>query len=565
MKLFLIDGISPFFVQKTGKTINWSGIPFQELEVNGRIQQKTQEQILKNLRVFVQKVKKIGYTAITFDNLAHITNHHCYSIERQEKISHYQAFYTKIFALCKGLDIYITADIIHYNQDIAKYTRGRIKKVTRFLQESVCSVFEQFPAVSGIIFRFGETDGNDITHDFKSRRVIQSARQLRYLIKNVLPVFEQHQKWCICRTWTIGAHSIGDMVWNPKTIHEVFSTIKSEQLILSSKYGGTDFFRYLPLNKHFLSTSHKKIVEFQARREYEGFGEFPSFIGKEYMQYRNTLVQNPTVIGIMTWCQTGGWSHFCRRTFIDKQALWSEINTICTLELYKKKTSLSKSIQVASTFLKIPSYKKLEKLLLLSEDAIRSIFYIDEFAARELYFRRIRVPPLFWIFWDTVIINPFTYALIQTFVKKKTEAAFKAQRGLEKIEEMKNIAADLQLPTNDITFFYETAKVICKAREFLIYGYSKEREAQLQTMIYQYNKKYVDGYKIAIQPVKGPIKKFLLKLFVPIMIRKKEQYRLIDRVMTNRTLSRILSIPFILAAKNINVAKNSQSIGTFFK
>gem|GEM_PF-2464952 len=47
------------------------------------------------------------------------------------------------------------------------------------------------------------------------------------------------------------------------------------------KHGESDFFCRTPLNKACFRVKQAKISELQARREYQGAGEFPSYIGRD--------------------------------------------------------------------------------------------------------------------------------------------------------------------------------------------------------------------------------------------------------------------------------------------
>ena len=145
-----------------------------------------------------------------------------------------------------------------------------------------------------------------MTGTFKSRLVVHTPGQCRRFLKRVLPTFEKYDKTLIVRTWTLGAFPVGDLMWNRKTFDEVFGRIYSDNLIVSHKYGETDFFRYLNMNPLFFDSPVRQIMELQSRREYEGFGEFPSFVGHDYERYARYLSTCENVVGISVWCQTGG-------------------------------------------------------------------------------------------------------------------------------------------------------------------------------------------------------------------------------------------------------------------
>ncbi len=150
------------------------------------------------------------------------------------------------------------------------------------MRELLEGLFAEFPEISGIIARIGEGDGRDVKGLLRSELCLRRPGQLNHLLKTLIPLFERENKRLILRNWTVGAYSIGDFIWHRKTLARVLAGIDSRVFVLSLKYGESDFFRYLNLNPHFFDTPVQKIVELQARREYEGCGEYPSFIGADY-------------------------------------------------------------------------------------------------------------------------------------------------------------------------------------------------------------------------------------------------------------------------------------------
>ena len=124
----------------------------------------------------------------------------------------------------------------------------------------------------------------------------------------------------------MGAHLIGDLIWHRGRFAQAFTGIVSPALVVSMKYGESDFFRYLPLNRHFFRLELPTIVEFQARREYEGAGEYPSFVGWEVERYAQELAGARNLVGFSVWCQTGGWHAFRRLAFLQPEAFWIELN-----------------------------------------------------------------------------------------------------------------------------------------------------------------------------------------------------------------------------------------------
>ena len=123
--------------------------------------------------------------------------------------------------------------------------------------------------MDGLILRIGESDGLDVSGDFKSELHFRSAGEVNDALLQILPVFEKHRRRLIFRTWTVGAYRVGDLMWHRKTFARVLKDIDSPWFVVAIKYGESDFFRYLPLNRNFFRTRLQKLVELQAKREYE--------------------------------------------------------------------------------------------------------------------------------------------------------------------------------------------------------------------------------------------------------------------------------------------------------
>ena len=141
----------------------------------------------------------------------------------------------------------------------------------------------------GLGFADRESDGLDVKDEVRSRLHVRTAKEARALLLRLLPMFEKLGKTLILRTWTVGAHPIGDLIWHRDRVEQMTRGIESDALILSFKHGDSDFFRYLPLSEVLAKTKQAKIIEFQGRREYEGAGEYPSFIGWDCERFQQQL------------------------------------------------------------------------------------------------------------------------------------------------------------------------------------------------------------------------------------------------------------------------------------
>jgi len=540
MNLFIIDGIGPFFRGYARQRINWSKIPFDNLEKEGRFDAARFAGIRQDFERFAETVAVLGFNGITLDDLAHLSLHPDYYHRLTAKLRDYREAYGQLFetAAARGLTAYVTTDVMFEATSCPGLFSNFRRAAVPFLRESCEALFRDFPTVGGVIFRVGECDAHDVRGDFKSRLAIRTPEQARELIRQLLPVFEQKNKLLIFRTWTVGAHPIGDLIWNRNTFRRTFAGLDSPNMVLSMKYGETDFFRYLPLNKLFFYSDHRKIVEFQARREYEGFGEFPSFVGWDYEEYLRQLDGARNVIGTWIWCQTGGWSAFRRRTFLEPSGVWNEINTVVTLCLARDRMSADDIVRAwARERLGPDKGERLLVLLRLSDETIKQGLYIDEFARRKLFFRRLRVPPLLHVFWDHIVVNHPMRKLLCCFVRDPDGKMIQSWTALNKIRSMRALAAELGLPAADFDFQYDTFRMLAAAREYYFSAFGPDRVERLYTLRTEYERKYSMHYHVHLDFSRFRVPRSQLRLALAMLFRSQRAYRWLDRLLLIRLLS----------------------------
>ncbi|MCG8338826.1 MAG: hypothetical protein MJE63_30325 [Proteobacteria bacterium] len=517
MDLYLIDAIGPFFVGYKKRVINWSKIPFENLEKEDQLDNKKIAAIIPAFEQFLKSVKAIGYNGITIDDVAHLVDLEVYPEEYSKKIRQYQDLYKKVIdlALENDLKVFFNTDIMFFNQHIRNEVgRDRLKTMD-LLQQAVSQALSQF-SIDGIIFRIGETDGEDVTGDFKSKMIVKTPKQANQLIKDLLPVFEEHNKHLIFRNWTVGCYAIGDLMWNPKSFNKTFAGINSPNLIISMKFGDTDFFSCLELNPLIFQCNHKILLELQTRRERECFGVFPYYVGWEYEAYYNRLKALNNLVGITVWSQTGGWSRNRNLTWVEDSSVWNELNTTATIQIFKDGISAEKAIRL---FFQDERYVEFLKLFY---DVFRRLLYIEDFANKQLYFRRTRIPPLLWFSWDYITVNPVMTAVYQIFSNKIygfNEA---------KIDRIYQLGEELKI--ENMEYCYDTLRLLSQCRKTLLGQYEAFR---LLEYIGLFRRKH-RHCNIKFFVKKGNEHVFWVRLLLRIFTRQRAKYRLVDRIFLNR-------------------------------
>lgn len=564
LKYFIIDTTSPFFMEFKYDKVNWSKVPFCALERKGKVHKKTHKIIRKNFIEYVNKVKALGYNALSLDDLSHITMFRFYPEIIRRKVRKYRKKFKKLFQLAADLDmkIFLTSDVMFSNYYIRSFTKNTFANKIRLLKYAVEKAFIKFPRINGIIFRIGESDGQDVECDFKSELILKTPQQVNTLLKLLLPVFEKYNKFLILRTWTTGAYKIGDLMWNINTFKQAFQSINSSCFILSLKYGEADFFRFLPLSRFFADKKFKKIIELQTRREYEGFGEYPAFVGWDYYNYYQQLKSNETIVGIHVWCQTGGWSSFKNFSYLKPSSDWNELNTQVTLDIYKNKICVEESV---ARMQRIKYSVQMLEFLKLSDQAIKGLLYDPGMQYNSFFFNKLRIPPQIHIFWDNVTLTNLVILYYRIFNKNPDLSLQRGYKALFLIRKMESIAQKYQI-SYKAEFHFATFRMFYLIRQIIYQGISKKRLLRLYNNIEEYNKKFKTGYKFYIQINKRSRPVFFRFVF-KFLIRKKCTYRLIDKILFSPFFSRVILMLLFFFRKNFPEFTGNQAmpISTFFE
>ncbi len=533
-KLFISDALAPFFLPRCflgQRVLNWSKVPFALLEANGIISESDCDSIVKRFAVYAAKIARLGFTTLSLDDLVHMVIPPGMQSEWQHRRYRYSLLYSRIIEAASqaGLGIVVNTDA-GFSQH---HMHGTKEESIRLLYDSCQQLFSIYPRVQGVVLRIGECDGVDVTSSNRSTLLLQTPEFANHVLLKLLPLFERSKRILIVRTWTVGAHPIGDLIWNPKTYATVFNGLTSRNLIVSHKYGDTDFFRYLKLNPLIFEGTQQKIVEFQTRREYEGFGEFPSFIGYEYEKYRDRLMEMKNFIGIHVWCQTGGWSHFKKLSFVGSLSLWNEVNTAVTLSLFKGPKTSRQAIHewAAQTWPPLDPIL-LEKVLRLSDIVMRYGWYIPEFSQKSLYFKRTRLPPLVWVFWDTILVSPLIRLLVNSYVKDSQLAIEQGYKALMLVTRMQQLAQRMGMPDHAFVFEYRTLELIVMNREYMLSKDPALVAEKMHQAIILYRQDFHDGFVIDYNGAKRAKSHRFIAMVFEYVFRDSAEYRVIlDKVV----------------------------------
>lgn len=570
-KLYIIDALGPFFVnEKKRDTVNWSKVVFADIETDGRLPSATRMRILKNFDIYLDRVMALGYDSISIDDLAHLVNLPFYAADLQALLNDYGKLYKQIVARAKqrNLRVFINTDFLFFNDDIHAHLQTHHLSPVDFYQEVLAKAMHDFPEIDGVILRVGEKDGNDVTGPFLSTLLLKTPADANQLLRKIIPLFEQYNKLLIFRTWTVGAYKIGDLIWNEKTYDAVFSSINSDALIISMKFGDTDFMRYLALNPLFFHGPHKKILELQTRREWEGMGTYPSFVGWDYQQYIERLAGNETVIGIHVWCQTGGWAkkEWSNLTYLRDSSFWNELNTEVTIAIAKDGLSAEQAIALFCKRRAIDDATTFTELLRLSEIAVKKGLYIADLAKKTFYFRRTRIPPLMWLTWDKIYLPSIVIRLHRMLLPRHSSIVTDGEEAVAAAEKMIELASKIGLERSvidSLRFERATLATLAKLRHYI---YSEQSAKDIHTInqtIRDYQKTYPQHYAISEIAVTKR-QKLPRKLLSPFL-RESHAYRKRDKIFLKTSPVQARFIRLYLKRSRSHLADQSMGLETLFK
>lgn len=536
MNLKIIDSIGPFIL-KDKTNHNWSKTPFGYYDKLNNPKSEF-EIVLKNFMKYVKKISKIGYNAITIDDLSHMAILDIYPYKLKEKLNKFKELYSKLIKICndKKIKVFINFDLMYFNNEIERLCKNNTNNMIIILNKSLKYLFNNYN-VDGIISRFGECDGVDVKGIFKSKIIIKTPNIAKKFLNNLLPVIEKFNKSWIFRTWSISGSKIGDLMWNKKTFDKIFNKIKSDNLIISMKYGESDFFRNMELNPLFFHSKHKKIIELQTKREYDFFGEMPYYTGFQYQKYYEKLKNNKTFDGMMVWCQTGGWHFSHRVTFLENSSKFVELNTISTLKIFEGKDPEKCIFDYFKDKNYIQFFKEYNRLS-------NKILYPNN--NKRIYFKRLHIPPLLWIFWNNVVINKFMISFVKFLYKDCPKISYDEFNKLLELGKKCNV--------NKNEFYIDTLKILYLTRKVLHGKYNKYFFCK---KVLSYNNKY----QFLNFHIKNTKASKTFSIILRLAFRRKKNYRMVDKILLNKYILLLFyKIYLILNKKNLPYFVNNQAM-----
>ena len=144
----------------------------------------------------------------------------------------------------------------------------------------------------GVVIRFGEGGNlyNTEGWPYRSEMAVRDAASLRAMLRESAAAVRSSgtRRSCFGAGPSASANSVG-FTSIPANLRIRARRHRFAALVVSTKFTAGDFFSYLPLNPTLAAGRHRRIVELQAKPEFEGFGAFPNFLGDEHARALRAL------------------------------------------------------------------------------------------------------------------------------------------------------------------------------------------------------------------------------------------------------------------------------------
>jgi len=321
------------------------------------------------------------------------------------------------FAHDAGLRVYFRTDMLTLTTPLEAYLTDRFGGLATedpafwdVYSAGLDELYAEMPYVDGLLVRIGEAGRvYDLPGwDYYSELAVTTVDSVRAMLTAFTEQAERADREVIFRTWSVGVGAVGDMHTNGDSYAAVLDGITSDRLIVSTKYTLGDFYSHLPLNHTLEVGDHRRIVEFQSRREFENFGAFPNDLGVLYQEaLQRFIATNPDLEGIWTWTQDGGPWRAGPLSLELKAGFWQlyELNTELAVRLARDPGADPAQLTAdwaRRWFSDDPAtVQAIGEAMAQSREAITEGLYIGPFADRRVFAIGLEPPPMMWIFeWD---------------------------------------------------------------------------------------------------------------------------------------------------------------------
>lgn len=429
------------------------------------------QRIEKELNIYVNRIKEFNYTGIVFPGFLEFVNFdsvgngfEIYPKNNIYRLRHtaFRNYFSKLIEIAhqNGLKVYMGSDMATFTTPLKNYilknngkTDTENKEFWKIYQSGAKELFETMPGVDGLLLRIGEAGSvyNRPGWDYYSELSVTTDKGVQMMLNSFIEVAEHYNKLIIFRTWSVGVGQTGDLHTNTATYHRVLDSIQSNNLVVSTKYCSGDFYSWLPFNPTLAKGKHRRITEFQCRREFEGLNAFPNYMAPLHQQaLQQFSANNKHFEGFWLWSQEGGPLRAGPLSLYPLHGfnVITDANVFATAKLAQN--PFADLQQITNDWVKFYFgedsllVNNVTEMLLISHDITRKGLYISEFAQYDIRAMGLEPPPMMWIFeWDMVGASSSALGSIYYVCKANLKSAVaEGYEAIEGVKKMKVLAGE---------------------------------------------------------------------------------------------------------------------------
>jgi hypothetical protein len=400
----------------------------------------------RQLETYVRRMVAFGYNGLVVNGFLEFVEFYPGSA-----VERHRAYREAIGGLLRyaheqGLRVVLKTDMLALTEPLERHL-GAIDPedpaLWRVYERGLGRLLDAFPFLDGVMVRIGEagtvydTDG----WPYYSRLAVRTDRAVAAMLRGLHEPLAARGKTLFFRSWSIGVGEVGDMHTNPRTYERVLGGLDLPHLVISTKYSSGDFGSYLSLNPTLRTGGAPRIIEFQARREYEAFNAFPNYIGP--LHQTALLEAGPRVDGVWVWTQDGGPQRAGPMSLYPFHGFWQPIdaNAYATARLAWDPSADLVDVTrswVRETLNPDPNtVDRLTRVLLRSREAVLKGLYVGPFARRRVEAAGLEPPPMAWVFWD--IVGGAHSSLSTVYAASRDEFDAAVAEGFEALETVRHM------------------------------------------------------------------------------------------------------------------------------
>ena len=430
------------------------------------------DRVFSQFREYVDRMSALGFNAIEFQAFLELVDFDTLGggsdvypeggVERK-KHEALRKFYSRFFEYAhgKGLRVILSTDMVALTPGLKRYLSGlpggmdvESPEFWSVYSEGLSELFETMPLVDGLMIRIGEAGPlyNRKGWDYTSELMVRSVASVKEMLVSLTKTAEAHGKYIIFRTWSVGIGEIGGMHTDPAVYERILGGIYSDNLIISTKLTKGDFWNSVPYNPTLYSGRHKRIVELQARREFEAFNVIPNYIGPDYGDaLRGFIERNPNIVGVWVWTQAGGPIRQGPMMIYPFTGhwLWTDANVFASAMIAAHPGEpVEKWTRewVRNTFGGGNEVEDgLTELLTLSHGTAVKGLTIPQFARKEVTGVGMEIPPVIYSYWDLMESSTSVMSLVYKASRGELQDAVRdGFAAVSEVRKMKEILASVE-------------------------------------------------------------------------------------------------------------------------